>query len=157
MHPHSTMLAFLPPEILFYLILDYLPNQDRLSLRATCKVFLHAITPRVFSDVSFRSVSSCVDHDDLFTPYWSHYWKCLQALSNPSCTIAPYVLSLRIKKCNAYFERFPDDEWGTKLEELNSGLGSRSDKYELAEPSVTFLSEQLPLFISRMRNLKTVW
>jgi hypothetical protein len=104
------MLTSLAPETLC-LILDRLPNEALLSLRAMCKAFLHAITPRVFSDVSFST------HNQL---------QCLQALLNPSCTIAPYVISLHIASGNV---------------SVNSLIPTTLPQYS-------------PL--SRMRNLKTV-
>jgi F-box associated protein len=118
------MLTSLPPETLC-LVLDRLPDGALLSLRATCKAFLHAITPRVFSDVSF-SLSDMNTH---------HQLECLQCLSTPSCTIAPYVISLSIKRLYFPF------------------ANSASVKSLVS----TVLSKYFPKFISRMCNLKTVW
>jgi hypothetical protein len=66
-----------------WFILDCLPTEDLLSLRATCQTFLHIITPRIFSNLHLcRSIH--------------HQLKCLQSLSSPYCTISPYIISLKI-------------------------------------------------------------
>ncbi|KAN0072951.1 hypothetical protein V8E54_009065, partial [Elaphomyces granulatus] len=122
------MLTSLPPETLC-LILDRLPKGALLSLRATCKAFLHAITPYVFSDVCF-SLRDIDTH---------HRLKCLQSLSNPSCTIAPYVIKLHIERLYIYTYTFPS-----------------ADSVLVNSLIPTVLSEYFPSFISRMRNLKTV-
>jgi hypothetical protein len=80
------MLASLVPENLS-LILNRLQTGDLLSLRATSKAFLSVITPRVFSDFQ---LDLCADDP-------SRQLQSLRSLSNPSCTIAPYIISLHIE------------------------------------------------------------
>jgi hypothetical protein len=108
------MLASLVPEILF-LILDCLPTKALLSLRSTSKAFLHVVTPRVFSDFCFNV---CNDNQ----------LQRLQSLSNPSCSIALYVISLHIKSLHI-----------------------------AGDPKLprTVLSEHLAPALSKLRNLKT--
>jgi hypothetical protein len=64
------------------LILDHLHTWDLKPLRLTCKTFLHAVTPRLFS---------CVNVDI------RKEFKFLFDLSSPLCTIAPHVTSLHIE------------------------------------------------------------
>jgi F-box associated protein len=117
------MLTSLAPETLC-LILDYLSTRDLLSLRATSKAFLH-VTRRVFSDVTF-SLQHVRTHQQL---------RCFQALSNPSCTIAPHVIRLCIEN-----------------------LGNLRKILDEADELVRIvLSQHFPSFISKMRSLKTVW
>jgi F-box-like len=100
------MLTSLALEIVF-LILDRLPTEAQLSLRATCKAFLRIITPQLFSDFcieiccptrrykfdEFRFVHLQLSEIQQHT---RRQLQRLQSLSNPYCTIAPYVISLHI-------------------------------------------------------------
>jgi F-box domain len=118
------MLASLASEVLL-LILDRLSARALLYLRATCKGFLHIITPRVFSDYCFDLSNHRHVHRQL---------RYLQSLSNPSCTVAPYVTSLHIASLHTAMQL--DDP-------LTSAIR-------------TVLSQYLIPSISKLRNLETV-
>jgi len=120
-------LTSLPLEILL-LILDYLPAKPLLSLRATCKALLHVINPQIFSAVRLSPSRT--------TGNPRREQQCLESLSNPSSTIAPYVTGLHISSSSW---RVPDI--GSKL----------VVKTVLSDPYIT------PSIISKLRNLKTVW
>jgi hypothetical protein len=134
------MLTSLALEILL-LILDRLPTKALLSLRAICKAFLHIITPRVLSEVCFDldfGIDGAIGIDPhrlLQRPL--QLQRQLQVLSNPSCTISPYVISLVLESpCSS-------DEWHQGY--VSSELLVR-----------TALSQHLAPSILNMRNLKTV-
>jgi F-box domain len=151
------MLASLALEILF-LILDHLPTNALLSLRATCKALLYIITPRVFSDFCFDlrrelfdinvfEASPQIEVADLRLGELRQLrhalaqLQYLRTLSDSSCTVAPHVIRLHIASLYIYTPTFtdPDDP---------PNLG--------ADDIQTVLLRYLPLSISKLQNLETV-
>jgi F-box-like len=130
------MLTSLALEIVF-LILDRLPTEAQLSLRATCKAFLRIITPQLFSDFCFeiRCPTRLYEFESGRTQFVDvqHARRRLQhhqSLSNPYCTIAPYVINLHIVPiCD-------------RLDLINNDIR-------------TVLLQYLTSFISRLHNLET--
>jgi F-box associated protein len=131
----------LPLEVV-WAILDYLSFHDLLSLYAVSKSFLHLITPRVFSTISFNLSRGDVYSKLLF----------LESISTSSSIIAPAVKTLRIDSLKILHK----DQVTDSVREIIISQ-THEDGIELDKEAVqAVILEHLALSLTKLRNLETV-
>ncbi|KAF7131114.1 hypothetical protein CNMCM5793_004101 [Aspergillus hiratsukae] len=114
------MLTQLAPELL-YLILDYLGTPALISLRSTCKTLLPTLTQRVFSksEISFDLSRSRADA--------RRQLRFIQSIiSDPQCTILPFVTTLRIAAFHVAVDYYDDADEDDQHDNSQLSYGNRA-------------------------------